>query len=66
MLGEHRIKEYYHQGKKANLNDLTFKEYSNLFINNYCIPNVSKITIKGYEQMLSDIIPLLGEIKIKV
>lgn len=59
------MKQYYHKGKKLNLNDMTFKEYSNIFINNYCKTNVSKITLKDYEQMLKNILPLLGDIKLK-
>ena len=57
--------KYYHKGKKLNLNDMTFKEYSNIFINNYCKTNVSKITLKDYQQMLNNILPLLGDIKLK-
>ncbi len=57
-------KQYYHKGEKMNLNDLTFKEYSEKFINNYCVPNISKITTKGYKQMLVKILPLIGDIKL--
>ena len=57
--------KYYHKGKKLNLNDMTFNEYSNIFINNYCKTNVSKITLKDYQQMLNNILPLLGDIKLK-
>ena len=58
-------KKYYHKGKTLNLTDMTFKEYSDLFIKNYCIPNVSKITTKGYQTFLSHIIPIIGDIKLK-
>lgn len=59
------IKEFYHKGKKLNLNDITFKEYSEIFIKKYCIPNISKITTKGYQDYLKRIIPLIGDYKLK-
>ena len=31
------VEEYYHKSKKININDMTFLEYSNLFIEKYCI-----------------------------
>lgn len=58
-------KQYFHKSKKVNLNDMTFSEYSKIFINNYCKNNISKITTKDYEQMLKRILPLLGDIKLK-
>ena len=58
-------KQYYHKSKKLNLNDITFKEYSEIFIKNYCIPNISKITLKDYKQMLGTILELIGDIKLK-
>lgn len=59
------MKKYYHKGNKVNLNDMTFKEYKMIFIKNYCESNVSKITLRNYEQMLNIIEPLLGDIKLK-
>lgn len=58
-------KEFYHKGDKVKLNDLTFNEYTNMFIENYCVPNISKITLKDYQAMLKRILPLIGEIKLK-
>lgn len=57
-------KKYYHKGDKLKLNDLTFNEYTNMFIENYCVPNISKITLKDYQTMLKRILPLIGDIKI--
>ena len=57
-------KKYYHKSQKMNLTNLTFKEYSEMFINNYCEPNVSKITTKGYKQMLDKILQYIGNIKL--
>ena len=59
------MKKYYHKGKTLNLNDMTFEEYSNIFIKNYCEVNVSKVTLKDYQQMLNRILPLLGSTKLK-
>ena len=58
-------KEYYHKGDKVKLNDLTFNEYTNMFIEHYCVPNISKITLKDYQTMLKRILPLIGDIKLK-
>ena len=55
---------YYHIGKSVYSNDLTFKELSELFIEKYCKPNISAITILGYEKALSRIIPIIGEKKL--
>ena len=30
------MKEYYHRGKTANIKDLTFAQYSEIFIKKYC------------------------------
>lgn len=58
------VKEYYHKSNKINLTDMSFRDYSNIFIEKYCIPNVSKITIKGYRQYLKCILPLIGDYKL--
>ena len=58
-------KEFYHKGDRVKLNDLTFNEYTTLFINNYCVPNISKITLKDYQTMLKRILPIIGELKLK-
>ena len=58
-------RKYYHKCKNLKIVTLTFKEYSELFIKNYCIPNVSKVTTRGYKHMISKIIPLIGDIKLR-
>ena len=58
------MKEYYHKGKRVKLNDLTFKEYSQIFIQNYCESNISKVTQKDYTNMLKNILPYLEDIKL--
>lgn len=58
------IEEYYHKAKKVNINDMTFAEYSNLFVEKYCIPNVSKITTKGYKANIKVIVSYIGNYKL--
>lgn len=57
-------KEYYHKGKKINLNNLSFEEFSKLFIENYCKENVTHYTRNGYEKLLTRINELIGNIKL--
>ena len=57
-------KQYYHKGQKADIKDLTFKEYSKIFLKRYCDENVSLITKKGYERMLKVINKLIGHYQI--
>lgn len=59
------VKEHYHKGKKVNLNDMTFNEYTKIFIEKYCVPNIGKVTIKDYRQMLKRILPIIGDVKLK-
>ena len=58
------IKSYYHKSKQIKINDMTFKEYSDVFLENYCKPNIEKITQKGYEYYLRAILPLIGNKKL--
>ena len=68
-------KEYYHSNnnikvsshtfKKNNLKDISFEEYSILFITNYCEENISKITTRDYKQLLVKINKLIGRIKLR-
>lgn len=55
------VKKYYHKGEKLNLTKITFEEYSNLFIERYCVPNIGVVTIKDYKGLLKDINPLIGD-----
>ena len=59
------VQEFYHKGEKMNLNNLTFKEFSNIFIEKYCKDNVSKYTRNGYEKLLLKINSIIGNIKLK-
>ena len=43
---------------------MTFAEYSNLFVEKYCIPNVSKITTKGYKANIKVIVSYIGNYKL--
>lgn len=59
------MSQYYHKSNMININDLTFKQYGAIFIE-YCHKSkVSKITIRGYEQMLNIINPIIGHLKLK-
>lgn len=58
------VKKYYHKTKKINTKDMTFKEFSELFINKYCIPNISKVTIKDYTDLLKEILSYIGDCKL--
>ena len=58
------IKKYYHTNNTAVVKDITFKEYSKIFLERYCKENVSKITQKGYERMLKVVNELIGDYKL--
>ncbi len=58
------VRQYYHKVDTINFNDLTFEEYCGVFIEKYCIPNISKVTTKDYKMLLKDIIPLIGKLKL--
>lgn len=56
--------EFYHIGKTMKINDLTFEELSEIFIEKYCIPNISRVTTFGYKKSLKRINPIIGKIKL--
>lgn len=56
--------EFYHIGKTMKINDLTFEELSEIFIEKYCIPNISRVTTFGYKKSLARINPIIGKIKL--
>lgn len=58
------IKKYYHKGKKVTITNMTFEDYSKIFIEKYCNCNIEKITTLGYKQYLKAILPLIGNIKL--
>ena len=57
--------EFYHIGESKKLNDLTFKELSEIFIEQYCKPNISLVTTDGYKKSLKRILPIIGNKKLK-
>lgn len=56
--------EFYHIGKTMKISDLTFEELSEIFIEKYCIPNISRVTTFGYKKSLKRINPIIGKVKI--
>ena len=57
-------KEYYHIGNVRNVNDLTFEQYSEIFLNKYCKENISLVPMYGYEEALERILPIIGKVKL--
>lgn len=56
--------EFYHIGKTMKISDLTFEELSEIFIEKYCIPNISPVTTFNYKKSLKRINPIIGKIKL--
>ncbi len=52
--------QYYHIGKTNNISDITFDEYSKIFLSKYC-DNIGLVTKDGYEKSLKRILPILGK-----
>ena len=57
--------KYHHIGKKENLNDITFEQYSKVYIEKYCIPNISQYTLCSYEKLLKNINNIIGKRKLR-
>lgn len=57
-------KKYYRKKKPANLKDLTFEIYSEIFLSKYCDGNISLVTINNYKGLLKYILPFLGKEKL--
>lgn len=57
-------KQYYHKGNNANVKELTFQQYSEVFIKKHCEGNIGLVTIKNYKRLLRDIMPYLGSYKL--
>lgn len=55
---------FYHIGKAININDLTFEEFSEIFLEKYCKDNISLVTTSGYKKLLKKIIPIIGKYKL--
>ena len=58
------IKQYYHKGNNANIKELTFQQYAEVFIKKHCEGNIGLVTIKNYKRLLRDMIPFLGSYKL--
>ncbi len=69
-LAEVKVKEaeltnkYYHKGNKANVRDLTFQQFSEIFLVKHCQGNIGLVTINNYKRLLRDMIPLIGNEKL--
>ena len=57
------MSEYYHIGKQLSIADLTFEDFSKLFIEKYCKENISLITQYRYEKLIKRINHLIGTYK---
>jgi len=57
-------RQYYHIGKSTKISDLTFEEYSKIFLEKYCKDNIGLVTIDGYNKSLKRILPIIGKIKL--
>lgn len=57
-------KKYYHKGETANVKELTFEQYSKVFIKKHCEGNIGLVTINNYKRLLKNILPLLGNYKL--
>jgi len=65
IIQEAKLREqYYHIGKELDINNLSFKEFSNLYMKKYCISNLSLITISKYEKLLTNINSIIGHFKL--
>ena len=57
-------KKYYHKSNTANVKDLTFEQYSKVFLKRYCEDNISLVTMDGYKKTLTRILSIIGKIKL--
>lgn len=56
--------KYYHKGNNANVKDLTFSQYSELFIQKHCEGNIGLVTINNYKRLLKVMLPYIGNEKL--
>lgn len=56
--------QYHNKEKKINVRDLSFKQYSDIFIKKYCEGNIGLVTISNYKRLLKYITPYLGDFKL--
>lgn len=57
-------KKYYHKGETVSVKELTFEQYSKVFIKKHCEGNIGLVTINNYKRLLKNILPLLGNYKL--
>lgn len=57
--------ELYHIGKALNLTDITFSQYSELYIKKYCEHNIEPITLYKYKLLLTNINSIIGHRKLQ-
>ena len=58
-------REYHHIGNITNLHDINFEEYSQIYIEKYCVPNISQYTLHSYKKLLKNINSIIGRYKLK-
>ena len=58
------VRKYYRTENVADIKDITFQQYGEVFLKRYCDENVSLITKSGYERMLKVINKLIGHYKL--
>lgn len=59
------VKKYYHKSEKINVNNYTFYQYSLQYLQYRAKNGLGKRTLQNYENMLKDIIPIIGRCKLK-
>ncbi|MCI8485442.1 MAG: hypothetical protein HFH41_14060, partial [Lachnospiraceae bacterium] len=57
------IKKYYHKGNVSKGKDLTFEELSKNYLE-YCRTKHAKRTVKKKKDLLKEILPLIGKVKL--
>ena len=56
--------QYYRKQNDSNIKDLTFEQYSEIFIKKYCEGNIGLVTINNYKRLLKYILPIIGHLKL--
>ena len=56
--------QYYRKQNYSNIKDLTFEQYSEIFIKKYCEGNIGLVTINNYKRLLKYILPIIGHLKL--
>ena len=57
-------KQYYRKRKPVNVKNLTFSQYSEIFLKRHCEGYIGLVTIKNYKRLLKKILPLIGNEKL--